>query len=277
MTSSRSFQPARNLQVNGIEIAARTPRRIFSTRGKSRSRPDPPLHFTTLLTGHPKLMSRTSKPRSSQTRAASAITAGSAPSNCAEMGCSSGSKAKYFNVLVGFRACSDALTPWELVNSVIMSPQPPRLRMKRRKTVSVTPAMGAKTVAGEIFTGPIKNSVGNSCMPFISLILPGILGETKCGREASDWLGGRTRMKPLQIALLVVAGAVGGAVIMKVSQRPQPAQSTAPAASQEAAPAAAQNPPPSEAEPVPVAPAQSQPAEAAEAKPAPFEHRASSK
>ena len=50
---------------------------------------------------------------------------------------------------------NDALTPWELVNSVMISPQPPRLRMKRRKTVSVTPAMGASTVAGSIFTGPI--------------------------------------------------------------------------------------------------------------------------
>ena len=29
-------------------------------------------------------------------------------------------------------------------------------------------------------------------------------------------------MKPLQIALLVVAGAVGGAIVMKVTQRPQP-------------------------------------------------------
>jgi hypothetical protein len=41
------------------------------------------------------------------------------------------------------------------VNSVMISPQPPWLRIKRRKTVSVTPAMGARTVAGPIFTGPI--------------------------------------------------------------------------------------------------------------------------
>ena len=34
-------------------------------------------------------------------------------------------------------------------------------------------------------------------------------------------------MKPLQIALLVVAGAAGGAIVMKVSQRPQPAAPTA--------------------------------------------------
>jgi hypothetical protein len=32
--------------------------------------------------------------------------------------------------------------------------------MKRRNTVSVTPAMGASTVAGAIFTGPIEKWVG---------------------------------------------------------------------------------------------------------------------
>ena len=33
--------------------------------------------------------------------------------------------------------------------------------MKRRKTVSVTPAMGARTVAGEIRTPPTLNEAGN--------------------------------------------------------------------------------------------------------------------
>ena len=65
-------------------------------------------------------------------------------------------------VLLGLRALSAALTPWELVNSVMMSPQPPRLRMKRRKTVSVTPAMGASTVAGAMVTGPIENCWGKT-------------------------------------------------------------------------------------------------------------------
>ena len=46
-------------------------------------------------------------------------------------------------------------TPSAEVNSVMISPQPPSLRMKRRNTVSVTPAMGARTVAGEIATEPI--------------------------------------------------------------------------------------------------------------------------
>ena len=34
------------------------------------------------------------------------------------------------------------------------------LRMKRRKTVSVTPAMGARTVAGATVTGPIWREAG---------------------------------------------------------------------------------------------------------------------
>jgi len=45
-------------------------------------------------------------------------------------------------------------------------------------------------------------------------------------------------MKPLQIALLVVAGAVGGAIVMKVVQRPQP-DAAAPVVAQNPAPAAA--------------------------------------
>src|ERR1700732_2752021 len=53
--------------------------------------------------------------------------------------------------------------PCELVNSVMMSPQPPWLRIRRRKTVSVTPAMGARTVAGAIFTGPIWSVRGITC------------------------------------------------------------------------------------------------------------------
>src|SRR5262249_22322630 len=43
----------------------------------------------------------------------------------------------------------------------MMRPQPPWERMRRRKTVSVTPAIGASTVAGEIRMGPTLYSVGN--------------------------------------------------------------------------------------------------------------------
>src|ERR1700690_407199 len=40
--------------------------------------------------------------------------------------------------------------PSELVNSVISRPQPPKPRITRRKSVSVTPAIGASRVAGRI-------------------------------------------------------------------------------------------------------------------------------
>ena len=51
--------------------------------------------------------------------------------------------------------------PWELVNSVMISPQPPWARIRRRNTVSVTPAMGARTVAGASSIGPILNFFEN--------------------------------------------------------------------------------------------------------------------
>ena len=94
------------------------------------------------------------------------MTSGSAPNSCAEMGRSSGSKYRYRSVRVGLRAPCEALTPCELVNSVMSRPHPPRLRMNRRNTVSVTPAMGASTVAGAIRTPPIENWVGNGRMTF---------------------------------------------------------------------------------------------------------------
>jgi len=53
-------------------------------------------------------------------------------------------------------------TPCELVNSVISSPQPPWLRIRRRNTVSVTPAMGANTVAGRTGIGPTLYEEGKS-------------------------------------------------------------------------------------------------------------------
>src|SRR5712692_11862128 len=50
--------------------------------------------------------------------------------------------------------------PSELVNSVISRPQPPRPRMTRRKSVSVTPAMGASTAAGRIVKSRIWKLAG---------------------------------------------------------------------------------------------------------------------
>src|SRR5690242_2683131 len=51
--------------------------------------------------------------------------------------------------------------PSELVNSVISSPHPPSPRITRRKSVSVTPAMGARTAAGAIVKLRIWKLVGS--------------------------------------------------------------------------------------------------------------------
>ena len=147
--------------VNGIVMAARTSRSSFSTSGRSRSSPEPPLHFTTFFTGQPKLMIEDVE--------AQVLADARGVGHHLRIGAEElrgdrmllGVEGQVaFSVLVGLRRCSDALTPCELVNSVMISPQPPWLRMKRRKTVSVTPAMGASTVAGAIFTGPIENCCG---------------------------------------------------------------------------------------------------------------------
>src|SRR5207244_12931155 len=64
--------------------------------------------------------------------------------------------------------------PSELVNSVISSPQPPRPRMTRRKSVSVTPAMGARTAAGRIVKSRIWKNAG--VMKLRSLLCRRVLG-----------------------------------------------------------------------------------------------------
>ena len=84
-----SSQPERILMVSGIRTAARTARRSFSRCVRSRSKPEPPLHFTTFFAGHPRFKSTRSKPSPSTIRAASAMTCGSLPKSCADMGCSS--------------------------------------------------------------------------------------------------------------------------------------------------------------------------------------------
>ncbi|HZT31899.1 MAG TPA: hypothetical protein VFA33_18565 [Bryobacteraceae bacterium] len=70
-------------------------------------------------------------------------------------------------------------------------------------------------------------------------------------------------MKPLHVGLLVIAGALGGAVIMKMAQRPAAAPVTAPAPAPAAAPA--------------TAPAAAAPAPVAESAPSPFPEKEAEK
>jgi hypothetical protein len=83
-------------------------------------------------------------------------------------------------------------------------------------------------------------------------------------------------VKPVQIALLVIAGAAVGAVIMKVAERPQTpvAQTAAPAVAQNTAPATVATPPPQAEPAAPPVYQETVPVE----KPRPFaEHKASSR
>src|SRR2546430_17231616 len=50
--------------------------------------------------------------------------------------------------------------PSELGNSVMSKPQPPSPRMTRRKSVSVTPAIGARTAAGRTVRSRIWKDAG---------------------------------------------------------------------------------------------------------------------
>src|ERR1700731_4720072 len=155
-----------------------------------------------------------SKPKSWQMRAALAMTTGSAPNNCAEMGCSSGANARYFKVLVGFFRPADALTPCELVNSVMIRPHPPRLRINRRNTVSVTPAIGARTVAGAIRTPPTANADGKGLI--ISSVSHSSMLETVGASAPSRIVSGNLNMKIVQAAVLVLVGALGAMLYVKV-------------------------------------------------------------
>jgi len=67
-----------------------------------------------------------------------------------------------------------------------VSPQPPKRRIKRRKTVSVTPARGPETVAGAILTGPISKLEGNFVIPSVFLYLASEVLETEIARRPSD-------------------------------------------------------------------------------------------
>src|SRR5258708_38918764 len=63
--------------------------------------------------------------------------------------------------------------PSELVNSVMSRPQPPRPRMTRRKSVSVTPAIGASTAAGRMVKSRIWKLAGIICFSLGPCARPG--------------------------------------------------------------------------------------------------------
>src|SRR5690242_16088680 len=116
------------------------------------------------------------------------------------------------------------------VNSVMISPHPPRLRMKRRNTVSVTPAMGASTVAGAMRTFPMVSEEGTG------VVLAGVVSacvarapSPASGPELSQYL----RTSPFYLVLKRQSPAKAGLELAERSsawtgQRPVPTRSARP-------------------------------------------------
>jgi hypothetical protein len=129
--------------------------------------------------------------------------------------------------------------------------------------------MGASTVAGESLTGPIEKLVGKGCMRLRLLNFNGCGTETEPGSRPSLWFEEKDVMKPVQIGLLVVAGAIGGALVMKVTQKTPEQPKAVPVAAVQT-PAPAPTGPAPAVQPPPVETAKPSPVETA--KPSPVEH-----
>ncbi len=110
-----------------------------AARASSRIRALPACWPTaTFFTGQPKLMSTTAAPRSTASRAASAITAGSQPASCTAEGAPKPSTSAIFSVCRFSRTIA-----WLAIISLTTMPAP-RRRARRRKGRSETPDIGAR-------------------------------------------------------------------------------------------------------------------------------------
>ena len=81
-----SSQPVRILSVTGTSTAPTTASRMSRTSGSSRISDEPAARLQTFRAGQPMLMSMTSAPSSTLSRAAAASIAGSAPAICTTRG-----------------------------------------------------------------------------------------------------------------------------------------------------------------------------------------------
>ena len=135
---SRSSHPARILTVTGMRTARHIARTMAAACDGSRIRVHPALCFAIFGTGQPMFTSTMSAPIASTTRAAAAILPGSPPKIWMETGRSSSVYSAYSSVRSIPRT-----SPSELTISVTTRPQPPWRFTRRRKAVSVIPAIGA--------------------------------------------------------------------------------------------------------------------------------------
>ena len=132
--------------------------------------------LSTLLAGHPILMSQTSAPIASTTWAASPIRAGSDPYIWMAIGRSLSTKCSILSVL-GRRRVRPSLE----MNSIDTSPHPPIRRISNRKSRSVMPAMGARISGGSTVTAPMCSTLEYN-KPLTAYVVP---GTTTASRERS--------------------------------------------------------------------------------------------
>ena len=152
-----SFQPLRILHVTGSDVLRATARMTSCTRSRSLRHPEPPLRFTTFLTGQPKLMSMNSGAKTSVTKAAaSPIATGSAPKIWTPIGRSSGPKRSLLIVASFSRRMPSADR-----NSVTTTSAPKR-RQRRRNGDSDTPAIGARYSGTSASSGNGKRFIPSS-------------------------------------------------------------------------------------------------------------------
>src|SRR5579885_1379268 len=157
----RDLREARCIAVGGVPARPHLERhwkshgpdgRLENARGCASSRisAEPAWPFTTFFTGQPKLMSMIAAPRSSLSRAASAMTSGSQPASCTAMGCSSG---QFSAIFIDWREAR--IIAWLAIISDTTSPAPCFLT-SRRNGRSVIPDIGARTTGSSRRTGPIE-------------------------------------------------------------------------------------------------------------------------
>src|SRR5687767_9869572 len=145
-----SLQPARIFTVTGIFTALVMASMTLAACAGSRIRLQPALCLAILGTGQPMLTSTMSAPMPSTIWAAAAIFAGSPPKIWIETGRSSSVYSAYSSVRSMPRT-----SPSEDTISVTTRPQPPCRLTRRRKAVSVIPAIGATTNGEGRLTLPI--------------------------------------------------------------------------------------------------------------------------
>src|SRR5262245_21922175 len=141
-------QPVRIFSVTGTSTAFTTASRMPATNPSLRSSADPAVVWSPVYPGQPTLMSLICAPRSTFSRAASAIMVGSAPAICTAIGSASPRwSARRRDFAVARSPGSDAII------SDAASPAPKRLQ-SLRKGRSVTPAIGAT-----------KRALDSTCVP----------------------------------------------------------------------------------------------------------------